>query len=135
MNQHKKSTVKNNNENKNSDTSQNEFLKTPVSHINVQSNENISNIIESFNGTAFQSRNLAKCLKVMLDMLQDPQRPTIFFGLAGAMVPGGLRQTLRDMLDLRIIDVLVSTGANLYHDIHESLGFHSLYLLRKKFQI
>ena len=131
MNQHKKSTAKNNSENKNSDTSQNEFLKTPVSHINVQSNENISNIIESFNGTAFQSRNLAKCLKVMLDMLQDPQRPTIFFGLAGAMVPGGLRQTLRDMLDLRIIDVLVSTGANLYHDIHESLGFHH-YLAQKK---
>jgi len=108
-----------------------DLLKIPVSHFNVLSKPTIFNIIKSFNGTAFQSRNFAKCLKVMLDMLQDPERPTIFLALAGAMVPGGLRKTLRDMLDLRMIDVLVSTGANLYHDVHEALGFHH-YLAQKK---
>jgi deoxyhypusine synthase len=108
----------------------NDLLKTPVSHFNVRSNPNTFDIINSFNGTAFQSRNFAKCLRVMLDMLQDPERPIIFLALAGAMVPGGLRMTLRNMIDLRMIDVLVSTGANLYHDVHEALGFHH-YLAQK----
>ncbi|MFQ6095408.1 MAG: deoxyhypusine synthase family protein, partial [Candidatus Bathyarchaeia archaeon] len=70
-----------------------------------------------------QSRNLARCLDVMLSMLQDTDRPTVFLALAGAMVPGGLRKTVRDMIDMSMVDVLVSTGANLYHDLHEALGF------------
>jgi len=112
-------------------TAHKDILKKPVSHFNVRHKSNVFNIIQSFDGTAFQSRNLVRCLNVMLGMLQDSERPTIFLALAGAMVPGGLRKTLRDMLDLRIIDVLVSTGANLYHDVHEALGFHH-YLAQKK---
>ena len=106
------------------DTSGNDLLTTPVRHYNHRQVSNIADLIESFQGTAFQSRNLARCLEVMLDMLRDKDRPTVFLALAGAMVPGGLRQTIRDMIDLNIVDVLVSTGANLYHDLHEAMGFH-----------
>lgn len=123
--------IKTNTKRENNDKSSNDLLTTPVKHSDGYSTSNISELIESFNGTAFQSRNLAKCLDVMLSMLQDPERPTIFLALAGAMIPGGLRKTIRDMIDLRMVDVLVSTGANLYHDAHEALGFHH-YLAQKK---
>jgi deoxyhypusine synthase len=50
---------------------------------------------------------------------------TIFLGLAGAMVPAGMRQVMVYLIENRLIDCLVSTGANLFHDLHESLGrFH-----------
>lgn len=127
MNNKRKHNIKKENNKK----SYNDLLTTPVKHSDGYSISNISELIESFNGTAFQSRNLAKCLDVMLSMLQDPERPTIFLALAGAMIPGGLRKTIRDMLNLRMVDVLVSTGANLYHDAHEALGFHH-YLAQKK---
>jgi len=47
---------------------------------------------------------------------------TVFFGLAGAMVPAGMREVVVYLLKNRFIDCLVSTGANLFHDMHETLG-------------
>ena len=44
------------------------------------------------------------------------------FGLAGAMVPGGMRRVIVYLIENRLIDVLVSTGANLFHDVYETLG-------------
>jgi deoxyhypusine synthase len=46
----------------------------------------------------------------------------VFFGLAGAMVPAGMREILVYLIKNRFVDCLVSTGANLFHDIHETLG-------------
>ena len=40
------------------------------------------------------------------------------------MVPAGMRHIVSDMIRDREIDVLVSTGANLVHDIIESMGLH-----------
>lgn len=103
--------------------SRNEILSDPVRHLDTESNVRVADVLEAFNGTGFQSRNLASCLNVLMSCLKDPDRPTIFMGLAGAMVPGGLKKVIRDMLKTHVIDVLVSTGANLYHDIYEALGF------------
>jgi deoxyhypusine synthase len=47
---------------------------------------------------------------------------TIFLGLAGAMVPAGMRRVLTYLIENRLVDCLVSTGANLYHDVYETLG-------------
>ena len=44
----------------------------------------------------------------------------VFFGVAGAMVPAGMKQIIMDLLDNT--DVFVTTGANLTHDLMESLG-------------
>ncbi len=78
-------------------------------------------IVERMAATAFQARNLGQAARVWEAMLRD--RVTIFFGLAGAMVPAGMRQVLVYLIQNRLIDVLVSTGANLYHDVYETLGF------------
>ena len=41
------------------------------------------------------------------------------------MVPAGMRKVVVDLIRTRCIDVLVSTGANLYHDLYEGRGgFH-----------
>ena len=55
-------------------------------------------------------------------MLGDP-RCVIFLGLSGAMIPGGMRKVIHDMVEMNLVDVIVSTGANLFHDIFESFGF------------
>lgn len=46
----------------------------------------------------------------------------IFLGLAGAMVPGGLRRVVADMIHDGMIDIIVSTGANMTHDLMCSFG-------------
>ena len=50
------------------------------------------------------------------------QADMIFLGLAGSMVPAGMKQCIAYLLEKRWIDCLVSTGANLFHDIHEATG-------------
>ena len=105
----------------NSDKRKKCLLKNKIKHINLRKDKSIGQIIESFNNTSYQSRNLAKCLSVYKSMLAD-EKAVIFFGLSGAMVPGGMKKVVRDMIELNMIDVLVSTGANLYHDFFESLG-------------
>ena len=56
-------------------------------------------------------------------MLQDDC--TILMGMSGAMIPAGMRRLVVWLIQNRAIDCLVSTGAQFFHDIHESLGrFH-----------
>jgi len=93
-----------------------------VQHFDVAKVHTVSEALEAFNATSFQSRMLGRCYKIWLHMLSDPDRPIIFFGLSGAMIAGGMRRLLRDLIAFHAIDVLVSTGANLSHDLYESLG-------------
>jgi deoxyhypusine synthase len=55
-------------------------------------------------------------------MLEDDV--TIFLGMAGALSAGGLRLIVAHLIANRYVDCLVSTGANLYHDLHETRGQH-----------
>ena len=43
---------------------------------------------------------------------------TICLTLAGAMTPIGLGKTIATMIENGFIDWIVSTGANVYHDLH-----------------
>ena len=47
---------------------------------------------------------------------------TIFLGMAGVLSAGGLRLVIAHLIANRYVDCLVSTGANLYHDLHETRG-------------
>jgi deoxyhypusine synthase len=47
---------------------------------------------------------------------------TIFLGMAGALSAGGMRMVIAGLIANRYVDCLVSTGANLYHDLHETRG-------------
>jgi deoxyhypusine synthase len=78
-------------------------------------------IVDRMSSTAFQARNLGIATRIWETALNDDA--TIFFGLSGAMVPAGMRPIIVHMIENRMIDVLVSTGANLYHDVYETLGF------------
>lgn len=97
-------------------------FKHPVQHYDVAKVRTVGESLEAFNSTSFQSRKLGQCYKIWLKMLTDPQRPMILFGLSGAMIAGGMRRIIRDLIAFHAIDVLVSTGANLSHDLYESLG-------------
>src|ERR1035438_3723842 len=82
-----------------------------------------SEILTRMQGTAFQGKQLGLAFEVWKKMLGD--RCTIMMGMSGAMVPAGMRRLVVRMIENRLIDSLVSTGANFFHDLHETLGhFH-----------
>lgn len=98
------------------------ILKKPVRHLDLNGIENLFDLVQAFQHTSFQSRNVFKCFEVFRKMLGDP-KCIIFLGLSGAMIPGGMRKVICDMIEMKLIDVIVSTGANIFHDLFESFGY------------
>ncbi len=96
------------------------FLKHPTRPFEVNENSTVADALTAMSQTAFQGKNLASAVDVWGSMLKG--NVTIFFGLAGAMVPAGMRNIISYLIKNRLIDCLVSTGANLFHDMHETLG-------------
>jgi deoxyhypusine synthase len=98
-------------------------LKRPIKHANIVPDMTVSRLVEAFSGCAFGAGRLCEAVDIYKEMVNDKEC-TKFFGLAGAMVPAGMRQIVSGMIRDKEVDILVTTGANLVHDIIESLGLH-----------
>ena len=96
------------------------YLKAPVEPFIVEPNLTGEDILRRMEKISFQGRNLATAHKVWQDMLAD--NVLIFLGVAGALSAAGLRLVIAHLITHRYVDCLVSTGANLYHDLHETRG-------------
>ncbi len=94
---------------------------TPVVPFPITDRATASELMERMAGTSFQARQLAAAQRIWACMLDD-QDTTIFLGVAGALVPAGMRPALSYLIEHRMVDCVVSTGANLFHDLYESLG-------------
>jgi deoxyhypusine synthase len=74
----------------------------------------------------FFAYNAARLREACLLLARKVVQPDVTLGvtLSGALTPTGLGYSaLVPLVDAGLIDWIVSTGANLYHDIHRSLGF------------
>ncbi len=101
------------------------YLETPTRPIRVNEKP-IDALLDEMRGIGFQGRNLGESVEIWGQMLKE-KNLSIFLGLSGAMVPAGMRRIIAFLIEKRLIDCLVSTGANLFHDAHEALGgFHYL---------
>src|ERR1700675_262913 len=98
------------------------FLHTPIEPFAVDAGLTADQLLSRMERISFQGRNLATARRVWQRMLQDDV--TIFLGMAGALSAGGLRLIVAHLIQHRYVDCLVSTGANLYHDLHETRGQH-----------
>src|ERR671911_2761778 len=98
------------------------FLQTPIEPFTVDKGLTADELIARMERISFQGRNLATAHRIWQKMLEDDV--TIFLGMAGALSAGGLRLIVAHLLLHRYVDCLVSTGANLYHDLHETRGRH-----------
>jgi deoxyhypusine synthase len=98
------------------------FLRQPIRHLDLGKTQSLLDLVQAFQHTSFQSRNVYKCFEVFRKMLSD-STCVIFLGLSGAMIPGGMRKVVHDMVEMNLVDVIVSTGANIFHDIFESFGY------------
>jgi deoxyhypusine synthase len=98
------------------------LLRQPIRHLDLRKTQSLFDLVQAFQHTSFQSRNIYKCFEVFRKMLSD-STCVIFLGLSGAMIPGGMRRVICDMVEMNLVDVIVSTGANIFHDIFESFGY------------
>jgi deoxyhypusine synthase len=94
----------------------------PVEQVVLRPGMSVNDLVTQLSRAgAYNGGALARASDIYERMLRDPEA-TKFFGLAGAMVPAGMGRIVSDLLAAGYIDILVSTGANLTHDIIEALG-------------
>jgi len=109
-----------------------EYLSRPVEHIDI-TRFNPVPLVEAMRHMAFSARDLAGAADILDKMLRDPECG-IFLCLAGSMVSAGLKKVFVEMIRNNMVDVVVSTGANIVDmDFFEALGFRH-YIADEKFK-
>ncbi|OFW15189.1 MAG: hypothetical protein A3F69_02665 [Acidobacteria bacterium RIFCSPLOWO2_12_FULL_66_10] len=73
---------------------------------------------------AFNAGRLSEASQIYAEkMLAPDQDTTIGLTMAGALTPAGLGGCVIELMDRGLVDFIISTGANLYHDLHYALNF------------
>ena len=90
-----------------------------IKHIELKKDMKVSELVGEMGNIGFGAKKISEASKIIKKMLTDDECK-VFFGVAGAMVPGGMKKIIFEMLN--DVDVFVTTGANLTHDLIEALG-------------
>ena len=98
------------------------YLTAPIKPTQVDRDRSVAGLLEKLEGAGFGARQLAEAHRIWLDMLGD--NTTIIVAASGALIPAGMRRLLAYVIKNRFVDVLVVSGAMLFHDLHETLGRH-----------
>jgi deoxyhypusine synthase len=73
---------------------------------------------------AFNAARLSEACRIFSDKMLAPENETtIGLTMAGALTPAGLGGCVIELMERGLVDFIVSTGANLYHDLHYALNF------------
>ncbi len=72
---------------------------------------------------AYNAARLNEAARLYVEKMLSPEEDvTIGLTMAGALTPAGLGGCLISLMENGFIDFIVSTGANLYHDMHYALA-------------
>jgi deoxyhypusine synthase len=95
-----------------------------VRQLEIEPGMSIDALVRAMEGCGFGARRLAEAVSIYEAMISGDYAK--FLALSGAMVPAGMRSIVSASIRRCHVNVLVTTGANLVHDIIESFGCHRL---------
>ena len=93
-----------------------------VSHIKIHKRMSVLELAQQMEAArVLGAGRFGKATRILGDMFHD-RKCMKFISLAGPLIPGGLRSVVRDLVDGGYINGVVTTGANVTHDVLEALG-------------
>ncbi len=93
-----------------------------VNQINVDSDMKVSDLINQFDKSGvLGAGRVARASNILVDMIQDEEMK-VFLSLGGPLIPGGMRNIVTKMINEGHVDLIVSSGANITHDLVEAFG-------------
>src|SRR5262247_548489 len=95
----------------------------PIRYYRPRGSADIRNLLdEGFQ--AFNAARLGGACRIFTDKMLLPEHDTMVgLTIAGAMTPAGLGGCVIELMERGLVDFVISTGANLYHDLHYALNF------------
>jgi deoxyhypusine synthase len=93
-----------------------------VNQINVEKNMSISDLLNQFDESGvLGAGRVARACNILTDMISDEDM-SVFLSLGGPLIPGGMRNIVSKMIKEGHVDLIVSSGANITHDLVEAFG-------------
>lgn len=102
-------------------TTREAFASDPIGHARISAGMSVAELAAEYGNAGIGAANVAEAIDVTAEAFER-EDTTVFLGLAGAMVPAGMRAIVADLIREGHIDALVTTGANLTHDAIEAIG-------------
>lgn len=95
----------------------------PVNHIKIKKSMTVNELVREMDDAGvLGAGRLGKAINICEAMIKDKQC-RVFLGLAGPLVPGGMREIIIGLIESKWVDAVVATGATLTHDLGEALGY------------
>lgn len=94
-----------------------------VKHMRLQAGMTTADLVENMRSAGvLGAGKIGEACELVTEMFGNPDY-TVFLTLSGALVPAGFRRIIRDLIENEYVDVVVTTGANMVHDMVEALGY------------
>jgi deoxyhypusine synthase len=121
--QHEHSMHDNHHHNDHQDPQKSDLLSGPqILPLRVRPDMTVAELMDQ-QFQAYNSARLHEAARLYVEKMLDPQQDvTIGLTMAGALTPAGLGGCILTLMEYGFIDFIVSTGANLYHDMHYALA-------------
>lgn len=93
-----------------------------VNQINIGSDMKVSDLVNQFDKSGvLGAGRVGRACGILVDMLQDDEM-NVFMSLGGPLIPGGMRNIVTKMINENHVGLIVSSGANITHDLVEAFG-------------
>jgi len=93
-----------------------------VHHIDPSQSKELHSFLDAMNRVGvLGAGRLGRTTEIIRKMFDDPECFT-FLSMSGPMVPGGLRKVVSHLVNCGKIDAIVTSGANIVHDLVEAYG-------------
>jgi len=93
-----------------------------IEPLQIDDHESVADLIDHvFARSGFNARRLAEGAQLYSRMLQD--NATVAITIAGAMTPIGMSGVFISLIERGMVDFIIATGANIYHDLHRPFDF------------
>ena len=98
------------------------MYKLKIEQMQVNGNMSVLELIEQMGGSGvLGAGRVYRATTLLAEILEDDDT-AVFLSVAGPLVPGGLKKIIRDMIQQGKVDVLITSGANITHDLLEAFG-------------
>ena len=91
-----------------------------ITPLHLEPGMTAADFLDAVGATCFEARQLLGGARLWRSAIEDDC--TIWLGIAGAGIAGGLGGTVIQLIHAGFVDVICTTGAQAYHDLHFAFG-------------
>ena len=93
-----------------------------VNHLDPDTIESVSEYLQAMSKVGvLGAGRIGRATEIVRRMFDDKDCFT-FLSMSGPMVPGGLRKVVRHLVEKELVQAIVTSGANIVHDLVEAYG-------------